>query len=77
MGLKRLTVRMEMLAEAMATLDSHVDRLDSTPYNRQDLVDLAGGVRKSLEGMSDMLMLYNWIDEPPASAFGNTPLMSP
>jgi len=61
----------------MGSLDSHVDGFDHATANRAFLVNLAVTVRKSLEGMCDMLELYNWVDEPSASAFGNTPLMSP
>jgi len=66
-----------MLALAMETLDSHVDRLDTAPMYRKELVELAARVRKSLEGMCDMLELYNWVDQPQVSTSGVTPLMSP
>lgn len=68
---------MEMLVEAVKTLDSHVDHLDHAPNNREDLVQLAGRVRRAFEGMWDMLNVYNWLDEPPASTYGVTPLMRP
>jgi len=68
---------MEMLSEAMSTLDCHVDRLDNSTRNRQILVKLATDVRKSLEGMWDMLKLYNWVDSPPDGTYGVTLLMSP
>jgi len=68
---------MEMLAETMEALDYHVDRLDHVTTNRTQLVELAGGVRRAFEGMHDLLELYNWVDEPPASTYGVTPLMSP
>jgi len=68
---------MEMLSSAMETLDSHVDRLDTAPSNRKELVELAGRVRKALEGMWNMLELYNWVDDPQDSTYGATPLTRP
>jgi len=68
---------MEMLSAAMETLDGHVDRLDKIPTNRQHVVELAGGVRKSFEGMWDMLKLYQWVNDPQDSTYGVTPLMRP
>lgn len=58
---------MEMLAEAESLMDGQILETDGTVADHRELVRVATRVRRSLEGMWDMLNLYNWLDEPSVS----------